>query len=531
MLSAFQSPPALALLSPPAALGALVLALMLSLPIGLLGAMYLRRRGWRWTWCVAGLPVAHLAGLLEPGLGLFLGATLVVSGGLGIRWAAQDRRAGADLALAAAGAVGPLGWLRRRSQARRAPRGSWLDARGLVVGHDDAGREVHVPLPDVGGSHTLIVGATGSGKTVSQSWIATRAVEAGFGAVVVDPKGDPDLRQTLQDAARASGRAFLEWTPEGPLVYNPYARGTDTEIADKALAGERYTEPHYQRQAQRYLGHAVRALRAAGETVTPATLLRCLDPIELEVLGRRLEEPTARSLWHYLDSLTPRQQADLAGCRDRLAVLVESDLGPWLDPSREAVRTLDLGMAIGWRAVVYMSLDADRRPLAAQMLGAALISDLVTTVADYQSQPTPTLIGIDEFSALAADQVPRLFARARSAGFSLLLGTQEIADLRAAGGETLRDQVLGNLGAIIAHRQVVPESAELLAGIAGTHGAWITTEHRPARGGGRGWTRSRGREYAIHPDQLKSLSCGTAAVIVPAGTQPPRLTRMLHPGC
>jgi hypothetical protein len=55
------------------------------------------------------------------------------------------------------------------------------------------------------------------------------------------------------------------WTPDGPAVYNPFAIGTDTELADKVLAGETYTEPHYLRQAQRYVAHAVRALRGAGD--------------------------------------------------------------------------------------------------------------------------------------------------------------------------------------------------------------------------------------------------------------------------
>ncbi len=92
-------------------------------------------------------------------------------------------------------------------------------------------------------------------------------------AVVVDPKGDRRARERLRHAAAAAGRRFLEWTPEGPAVYNPYARGGETEIADKALAGERFTEPHYLRQAQRYLGHAVRALRAAGAQVSLASLV------------------------------------------------------------------------------------------------------------------------------------------------------------------------------------------------------------------------------------------------------------------
>jgi hypothetical protein len=36
----------------------------------------------------------------------------------------------------------------------------------------------------------------------------------------------------------------------------------------------------------------------------------------------------------------------------------------------------------------------------------------------------PTLVAIDEFSAISAGGVARLFGRARAAGFSLLLATQ-----------------------------------------------------------------------------------------------------------
>ena len=92
-----------------------------------------------------------------------------------------------------------------------------------------------------GAAHTLVVGATGSGKTVTQSWMAVRAIERGMGAVVIDPKGDEELREQLRRAALAAGRQFLEWTPDGGCVYNPFACGGASEIADKALAGERFT--------------------------------------------------------------------------------------------------------------------------------------------------------------------------------------------------------------------------------------------------------------------------------------------------
>jgi hypothetical protein len=265
---------------------------------------------------------------------------------------------------------------------------------------------------------------------------------------------------------------------------------------------------HYLRQAQRYLGHAVRALRASGQEVSLQGLVRHLEPARLELLVRGLAESEALPTHAYLDSLTARQHADLAGVRDRLAIIAESEVGPWLDPETPGAERFDLLGAVRGGAVVYFSLEADSRPLLAQMLGAAIVQDVQTTVAALQGRPVPTLVVIDEFSAVAAEQVIRLFGRARSAGFSLLLGTQELSDLRLAGRERLLEQVMGNLSVLIAHRQVVPDSAELVANLAGTAGAWRTS--RRSEGGS---TRTRVRERLLDPSEVMSLAPGSAAVI------------------
>ncbi len=375
-----------------------------------------------------------------------------------------------------------------------------------------------------GGTHTLVVGATGSGKTVTQTWIAVRAIEQGMGAIVVDPKGDGGMRAEVRRAAMLAGRTFLEWTPDGDSVYNPYARGGASEIADKALAGERFTEPHYLRQAQRYLGHAVRALRETGTEVSLRAIVEQLDPGRLEALARGLPEVEARATFAYLDSLSSRQQSELAGVRDRLAILTESDVGPWLDPQTTGARRFDLLTAVNQKSVVYFSLQSDSRPLLSEMLGAAIVQDLQTTVASLQAAPVPTLVVIDEFSAIAAEQVVRLFGRARSAGFSLLLGTQELSDLRPPGRERLLEQVLGNLSVLIAHRQVVPDSAELIASVAGTRGAWRVSRHSEGR-----TTRVRTRAQVLDPDRVMSLARGWAAVLVLGDGASARVARMFSP--
>lgn len=490
--------------------------LALGLAIGLIAAKAMR--GWhlRWTWAAM---VVGLVMLTRSALGMGAASTLGMASLCatvrGRRWHREDLEAGADLAELAASRRGPLDALRslvRKIELRRGATASesWFRGERLIVGREQNGRAVSIPLGGAtGGTHTLVVGAAGSGKTVTQTWIAVRAIEQGMGAVVVDPKGDRHLRSEVRNAARATGRPFIEWTPSGPSVYNPYAQGSETEIADKALAVERFTEPHYLRQAQRYLGHEVRALRNAGMEVSLAALVDHLDPGRLELLIRSLPESAAQAAQYaYLDSLTARQQSDLAGVRDRLAIMAESDIGGWLDPLTEGAERFSLLEAVRAKAVVYFSLEADRRPLLAQMLGAAIVQDLQTTVAALQGRPVPTLVLIDEFSAVAAEQVVRLFARARSAGVSLLLGTQELSDVRLYGRETLLDQIVGNLSTLIVHRQVVPASAELIASLAGARGAWRTSRRSDGA-----VTRTRGYEKVLQPDEVVRLVRGLAAVI------------------
>ena len=489
-------------------------------------ARLLRAADLRWTWSLAGLAVALPAYAPSGWRGLALPVAALTAARRGRRWHRLDLATGGDLARAAAARTGPshvamATW--RRLVARRAVA---LERGGLLVGHDLRHAPVRIPFAGAhGGSHTLVVGTTGSGKTVTQAQIAAAAIEQGLGCIVVDPKGDGLLRDVLRAGAARSGRRFVEWTPEGPCVYNPFADGAETEVADKVLAGERFTEPHYQRQAQRYLGHVVRVLRGAGETISLSTIVRHLDPLALEVTARRLGPEPAQPVFDYLDSLTARQARDLAGVRDRLAVLAESDAGRWLDPGadRDTFALLDVVRA---RAVAYLRLDADRRPLLAQMLGAAVVQDLITTVAALQDGPVASVAIIDEFAAVSAGQVARLFPRARSAGMNLVLGTQELSDLRLPGQEHLADQVLGNVSALVAHRQVVPDSVDLIVRLSGTAGGW-SAAHRSDGSA----TRTRVSEPVLDGEELRTLARGVAAVLLtgaPAG-EGARVVRMLAP--
>jgi hypothetical protein len=488
--------------------------LVIGLVIGLLTATMMRRHHLRWTWASGALMLVVFARKILGPEALTVGTAALCATVRGRRWHREDLETGADVADLAAERLGPLDAVRLLTRGlkerRRSPHAkSWWRGDRLTVGHERNVRAVTIPLGGAtGGTHTLVVGATRSGKTVTMTWMAANAIEHGMGAIVIDPKGDRDLRRHLRDAASAGGRRFVEWSPRGSAVYNPYARGSETEIADKALAGERFTEPHYLRQAQRYLGHEVRVLRTAGIEVDLKALVEHLDPSRLEMLARSLPESQAHEAHAYLDSLTTRQQSDLAGVRDRLAIMGESDIGRWLDPQTPDANRLDLLEAARARTVVYFDLQADHRPLLAQMLGAAIVGDLHAVVAGLQGRPVSTIVIIDEFSAIVPERVVGLFARAGGAGLSLVLGTQELADMRVPGRETLLEQVVGNLSVLIAHRQVVPGSAELIAEMTETTGVWKTSRSDNGK-----VTRTRDLGHALQAGQVMSLGQGCAAVV------------------
>jgi hypothetical protein len=458
----------------------------IGLLLGWVVARLMRSRQLSWSWAAVAFVGILIARPLFGGLALTLGIAALSAARRGRRWRREDIEMGGDVAQIVRSFLGPLD-VARTLQTRislqglfgRAGGASWFQGNELLIGEEQDGHLVRIPLGGPsGGTHTLVVGAAGSGKTVTMTGIAVRAIEHGMGAIVIDPKGDRDLRGELRDAARSAGRPFVEWTPGGPSVYNPYARGSETEIADKLLAGERYSEPHYLRQAQRYIGHEVRLLREAKVPIGLANIVRYLDPLELEVLARGLSGKRVEQALVYLGRLNGRQEEGLSGARDRLAIMAESDIGPWLDPEIPDAEQLDLLTAVQARATVYFNLEADRRPLLAEMLGAAIVQDLQTMIAELQGQPIPTLVVIDEFSAISPERVTGLFARARSTGTSLLLGTQEVSDLQIPGREMVLKQVMGNLSALIAHRC----SPGSLAPKAHGRAAWPATVAELAQG-------------------------------------------------
>jgi hypothetical protein len=354
-------------------------------------------------------------------------------------------------------------------------------------------------------------------------------------------KGSPAFARELASAAAEAGRPFRLWTPDGPSRWNPLQHGNATELKDKLIATERFTEPHYQRAAERYVQTALQVLHEAhpDRAATLDDVVSAMDPRRLGALLRHLSRERAERVHDYLAGLTPDQLSAIRGLGTRLAIITESQTGPFLSPRPtpdDTAKPIDLRAALAGEEVVLLSLNSSTYGKLSAQIGALAIQDLIAAVGNRLSAggtagADRAMIGIDEFSALGADNVISLLARGREAGASVLLATQELADLdRAAPG--LRDQIVGNTAVKIAHRQDVPASAQTIAQMAGTVKAWEETEQLGGRlfgsyATGRG-TRRQVEQFVVHPNEIKSLRTGEAVVIVKQPKASVRTVRVMR---
>jgi conjugal transfer pilus assembly protein TraD len=423
---------------------------------------------------------------------------------------------GLRLALLVATVLGAAGLAAADGARRRRTVAVAEDPRSAMVllGHDPRGEPVTLSDRQLS-AHGLILGASGAGKSTTLLSILTANIRRGRPVIAIDLKGSPAFARTLADAAAATGRPFRVFSPDGPAHWNPLAHGNATELKDKLIATERFTEPHYQRAAERYVQTALRVLMELHSERPPSLgeVVEAMEPARLEALVRAAPTALADPVQDYLKTLTRDQLSAVRGLGTRLAIISESHVGAYLEPGRGAM--VDVREGLDGRAVVLFSLNSSRYGSLSAQLGTIAVQDLVAAVGDRLQRPgaPDAVVGIDEFSALGADHVVNLLARGREAGVSVIVATQELADLdRAARG--LRDQVLGNTAFKIAHRQDVPSSAAMIAELVGTEQVWDRTYRAGCglRDSGRGTERLK-EQPLLHPNEVKRLRTGEGIMI------------------
>jgi hypothetical protein len=492
---------------------------------GFAAALLLRRGGLHWSWSPAlatifAAPSALLA-LLDRGLALpaatFLGAALATATGFGLDAHLEDLRIGGDRETAARARRRPSDRLRARL-AERGPRRERLLEDSLPVGRTAAGELVSVARGNArSGRHVLVPGATGAGKTTTLgALLVDHVAGARHGAVVIEAKNDAALLEAARSAATARGARFRLFSPEGPTIYDPLAHGSVDERSERLVAVEDWGSADadfYRQAASPFLRAVIRTLDAGTAPTTLAAVAAACSPDGLANAATEAGDATLlEEAQEIVTTIGPDQVRAVAGLHARLANLASSDLARrWLDPSQAGER-FDLRSAIAAREVVYLRLDTDRTGNVGRSLAQMALLDLGAAASALMDRGVGTFVCVDEFGALEASALERLFARGRAAGFSVALGTQTLADLSAAG-PAVRERIGATVSALVCHRIGEQADAEWIAQLIGTVPTWQTTirTEGPFRHTPEG-TRTRGYRFDVNPSELQRLGRGEAYV-------------------
>jgi hypothetical protein len=377
-----------------------------------------------------------------------------------------------------------------------------------VVADDDRVFDLGV---DEVAQHIFVPGASGTGKTTTLVRLGDGALANGYGVVIIDCKG-VGLGAEAQLLASRHDVPFTIVDPldDHSIGYDPCSGDAPT-IANKLIGAFSFSGEAeiYKQVAMEVIPVICRAMAAAGIDITLDSIYDALGKGGLARLGRAEGARDYRDRLEDMDASGGIGAAGYVGLQKRLGALMEGTFGalfrqrPSLDWSEEMRQP----------RVTYLSLSSTAASEDVELFGRVITNDLKQVcyqrmrAIERGQDPFPVLIIYDEFAALReARQVVDLLLQARQARTPLVVATQFLPEEVA-----IRKPVLSS-GVLIVHR-LEAEDADIVASQFGTHTttaltAQVDFEEGTSQKGSVRWVE----EYNVHPNELKALPVGMAAV-------------------
>lgn len=387
-----------------------------------------------------------------------------------------------------------------------------------IHGVETKEQDIYQPIGHTEG-HTLIVGTTGAGKTRCFDAMITQAILRNEAVIIIDPKGDKELRDNAERACIAAGCPerfvyFHPGFPEHSVRLNPlrnFNRGTEIASRIAALIPSETGADPFKAFGQMALNNIVQGLLLTSQRPDLRTLRRFLEggPDGLVVKAvtawgeqvypnfaveirrftekaKTLAKQAMAMLVFYYERIQPvAANTDLEGLlsmfeHDRthyskmvaslmpvLNMLTSSELGPLLSPIAndvdDARPITDSGRIINNAQVAYIGLDSLTDAMVGSAIGSLLLSDLTAVAGDrynYGVENRPVNIFIDEAAEVVNDPFIQLLNKGRGARMRCVIATQTFA--ARTGSEAKARQVLGNINNLIALRVMDAETQQYI---------------------------------------------------------------------
>ena len=352
--------------------------------------------------------------------------------------------------------------------------------------------------------HTLVVGASGFGKTALFDVLMSGDAKADKPIIFIDPKGNNETLEQFVSICRLLGREYQifseYYTGVGRVSLNPAKDGSATQIADRIHYAFNWSDEHYETMCYRGLKRAVTLLiedEASGEITFSLILEKLLD----------ISNP--RNKKRLFD------RKNIEGIIARLENIVESDFGSHLGADGVSFKEV-------WdsKKCLYVGLPVLGYPHVARELGKMILGDLAYAVYEtYKTQTifskkhlTPIGIFIDELSAVITDEFIELLNKCRGVKMELTIAFQSISDITKLSPE-LADQLLENTSNWFILKQRVEGGAEVFSASIGT----MTGKKKTVRVEGNqeqelGSQRAV-EELIVHNNIIKNLKTGQSILL------------------
>ncbi|MBQ9274189.1 MAG: type IV secretion system DNA-binding domain-containing protein [Succinivibrio sp.] len=353
-----------------------------------------------------------------------------------------------------------------------------------------------------------LFGTTGAGKTRMLSFLVAQQILRNVNLVIIDPKGDGELKAQIEQLCRLCGRERDFYTLDTEderccsVHLNPLkAVGRDNEAGSRlcALMNGQGSSEQFRQYVHMAVSAAAAVLRLNGRTLTLRRLQELLlSPHQLALGLREYVESSGRryladsELESWLKRLFPERHlgsvalfelffADLqkcgappadpavplilgvasypeeyfrkvtAGVMPVLNALIGGHLSAVLSDEKEGV-SLDALLERG--CVLHVGLHALIDQQSAHHLGRLLLSELAAGAGRVYAQghSRQVCVVVDEASELICPPLTQLLGKARGAGYGLIVATQTLADLSEGGGEAVAMKIVGNCNTLISLR-------------------------------------------------------------------------------
>ena len=372
--------------------------------------------------------------------------------------------------------------------------------------------------------HTLIVGTTGSGKTRMFDILISQAILRGEAVIIIDPKGDKEMRENAQRACDSMGESdrFVSFHPAFPdksARIDPLRNFSRvTEIASRLAAlipSETGADP-FKSFGWQALNNIAQALVMAHERPNLVLLKRFLEGGAQGLVvkavkayaAQNITDGEVRATAHLskLNNTDPHKQAkamlnfyyetiqpespspELEGLLSMFAhdgthfskmvasllpimnMLTSGELGKLLSPDHADLDDhrpiTDTQKIINNSQVAYLGLDSLTDGVVGSAIGSIMLSDLTAVAGDrynYGVGNKPVNIFVDEAAEVVNEPFIQLLNKGRGAKLRLFVATQTFADFASRLGN--RDkalQVLGNINNLYALRVIDEETQEYI---------------------------------------------------------------------